>query len=145
MNINNEASTDSLIKTFIESLKRPDTLAYAFWLSVGLLVLISLLKYFVSKESEKKDWGHFILEFPIDVCLVVITIIITGFMKEPNLSFGVILVVFSLIISIICCIFRRISIKYSYDENINYKTLLFGLLEILIAGIWIFWVYSQIV
>lgn len=54
MNINNEASTDSLIKTFIESLKRPDTLAYAFWLSVGLLLLISLLKYFVSKESEKK-------------------------------------------------------------------------------------------
>lgn len=66
-------------------------------------------------------------------------------MKEPNLSFGVILVVFSLIISIICCIFRRISIKYSYDENINYKPWLFGLLEIIIASMWIFWVYSQIV
>lgn len=98
-----------------------------------------------NKNIKEIILGHFILEFPIDVCLVVITIIITGFMKEPNLSFGVILVVFSLIISIICCIFRRISIKYSYDENINYKPWLFGLLEIIIASMWIFWVYSQIV
>ena len=114
MNSNISEATDSIpmMKIFIESLKKSDTLAYAFWLSVGLLVLISLLKYFISKDCEKKDWGNFILEFPIDVCLVVITIIITGFMKEPNLSFGIILVVASLIVSILCCIFRRASIKY---------------------------------
>ena len=97
-----EATTDSIsiIENFVESLKQSDTLAYAFWLSVGLLVLISLLKYFISKDCEKKDWGNFILEFPIDVCLVVITIIITGYMKDANLSYGVILVIMSLIISI---------------------------------------------
>ena len=46
---------------FWESLKHPETLAYSFWLSVFLLVLVSLLKYFVSKESDKRDWGNFVL------------------------------------------------------------------------------------
>ena len=142
-----EAMTDSIpmIKGFVESLKQPNTLAYAFWLSVGLLVLISLLKYFISKDCDKKDWGNFILEFPIDVCLVVITIIITGFMKEANLSFGIILVVASLIVSIFCCILRRASIKHSYEENIKYKPLFYGLLDVLLASFWIYIVYSQII
>lgn len=142
-----EATTGSIsiIENFVESLKQSDTLAYAFWLSVGLLVLISLLKYFISKDCEKKDWGNFILEFPIDVCLVVITIIITGYMKDANLSYGVILVIMSLIISIFCCMFRRLSIKSSYDEKLRIKTLIYGILDILIASIWIFIVYAQIV
>ena len=69
---------------FFESLKNPATLLYAFWLSVFLLLLVSLLKYFLSKECERKDWGFLLLEFPIDVCLVVITIIITGFMRGES-------------------------------------------------------------
>ena len=147
MDSNISEATDSIpmMKIFIESLKKSYTLADSFKLSVSILVLISLLKYFISKDCEKKDWGNFILEFPIDVCLVVITIIITGFMKEPNLSFGIILVVASLIVSILCCIFRRASIKYSYDENLKYKPYVYGLLDILLASFWIVLVYSQIV
>lgn len=91
---------------FFESLKNPATLLYAFWLSVFLLLLVSLLKYFLSKECERKDWGFLLLEFPIDVCLVVITIIITGFMRGENLGFGALLVIMSLIISVFCCILR---------------------------------------
>lgn len=142
-----EATTDSISanSNFVESLKQPDTLAYAFWLSVALLVLISLLKYFISKGCERKDWGHFVLEFPIDVCLVVITIIITGYMKDTNLSYGVILVITSLIISIFCCIFRRLSIESSYSENQLKKAYFYGMLDIFIASIWIFIVYNQII
>lgn len=105
--------------TFWETMKHPDTLAYAFWLSVSLLVLVSLLKYFISKESERKDWGYFILEFPIDVCLVVITIIITGYMKNENMPLGIIFVILSLIISIFCCIMRRFSLKYSKVDQLG--------------------------
>lgn len=129
----------------LESLKHSDSLQYAFWLSVFLLVLISLLKYFISKDSEKQDWGFFILEFPIDVCLVVITIIITGYMKEENLAYGVILVVISLIVSIMCCIFRRLSINKSFEDNQYACTFIYGLLDIVIASGWIFFVYNQIV
>lgn len=130
--------------TFWETMKHPDTLAYAFWLSVSLLVLVSLLKYFISKESERKDWGYFILEFPIDVCLVVITIIITGYMKNENMPLGIIFVILSLIISIFCCIMRRFSLKYSYDEEYLKRCYACGMLDILTAAIWIFYVYSQI-
>ncbi|WP_347296873.1 hypothetical protein, partial [uncultured Bacteroides sp.] len=100
-----------------EALKNPDSLFYAFWLSVALLVFMSLLKYLVSKESERKDWGLLALELPIDLCLVVITVIITGFMKEPNFALGIVLVVISLVVSIICYHFRQCSIRHSYDEK----------------------------
>lgn len=132
------------VNKFWESLKHPDTLAYSFWLSVLLLVLVSLLKYFVSKESDKRDWGNFVLEFPIDVCLVVITIIITGYMREENMPLGIIFVILSLIISIACCMFRRFSLKYSYNENYTKRSYLWGFLDILAASAWIFFIYSQI-
>ena len=66
-------------------------------------------------------------------------------MKDANLSYGVILVIMSLIISIFCCMFRRLSIKSSYDEKLRIKTFIYGILDILIASIWIFIVYAQIV
>lgn len=113
----NNPKFEAAFSNFIESLRNPDSLSYAFWLSVSLLLLISLLKYFMAKNSGRKDWGNFILELPIDVCLVVITIIITGYMRGTNLAIGVLLVVLSLIESVICCIFRRNSIKHSYEEG----------------------------
>lgn len=129
---------------FFESLKNPATLLYAFWLSVFLLLLVSLLKYFLSKECERKDWGFLLLEFPIDVCLVVITIIITGFMRGENLGFGALLVIMSLIISVFCCILRRNAIKHSYNENTMSKAYFYGSLDIIIATMWVWLVYTEI-
>lgn len=129
---------------FFESLKNPATLLYAFWLSVFLLLLVSLLKYFLSKECERKDWGFLLLEFPIDVCLVVITIIITGFMRGENLGFGALLVIMSLIISVFCCILRRNAIKHSYNENTMSKAYFYGFLDIIIATMLVWLVYTKI-
>lgn len=129
---------------FFESLKNPATLLYAFWLSVFLLLLVSLLKYFLSKECERKDWGFLLLEFPIDVCLVVITIIITGFMRGENLGFGALLVIMSLIISVFCCILRRNAIKHSYNENTMSKAYFYGSLDIIIATMWVWLLYTKI-
>ncbi len=127
-----------------EALKNPDSLFYAFWLSVALLALMSLLKYLVSKKSEQKDWGMLMLELPIDLCLVVITVIITGFMKEPNFALGIVLVVITLVISIICCHFRQCSIRHSYDEK-GVMTYVFGILDVILAVIWICFIYLQII
>ena len=129
---------------FTNGLKDSESLSYAFWLSVFLLILISLLKYFISKESEKKDWGFFILEFPIDVCLVVITVVITGFMKGENVSLGVIIVIATLVVSILCCLFRRGSINYSYKEGKWPQTVGCAILDIVVAVGWTYFVYSKI-
>lgn len=128
----------------VESLRNSESLGYAFWLSFFLLVLVSLLKYFISKESKKNDWGHLILELPIDICLVVITIVITGFMKGENVSLGIIIVVVTLVISILCCIFRRCSIRYSYNKDGCIYQWLFGLLDVLVSIFWVYIVYSNI-
>lgn len=120
-----------------ETLNNSDTLFSAFIISVALLLLVSLFKYFLSKECEKEDWGHLILEFPIDICLVLITVIITGYMEASNLPYTTFLVVVSLIISIICCILRRLSIKSSYNEENLLKTLLYGLANVLLGSLWV--------
>ena len=66
-------------------------------------------------------------------------------MRDTNLSYGVILVIISLIISIFCCIFRRLSIKHSYGESQLIRMYFYGMLDISIASIWIFIVYHQII
>lgn len=136
---------ESGLDVLINSLRNPESLIYAFWLSVFLLLIISSLKYFIAKESEKRDWGNFVLELPIDVCLVVITIIITGYMQGTNLAIGMLLVLFSLLVSIACCIFRRISIKHSYDEGVKGKMVIFGILDIFLALGWVFFIYAKII
>lgn len=142
---NCNSELESGLDALINSLRNPESLIYAFWLSVFLLLIISLLKYFLAKESEKRDWGNFVLELPIDVCLVVITIIITGYMQGTNLAIGMLLVLFSLLVSIVCCIFRRISIKHSYDEGVKGKMVFFGILDIFLALIWVFFIYNKII
>ncbi len=99
----------------------------------------------MAKDSEKKDWGNFILEFPIDVCLVVITIIITGYMQGENLAIGMLLVVVSLIVSVICCMLRRKSIKHSYEEGLRIRMLVYAFFDIIIAGMWISFVYTKMI
>lgn len=142
---NCNSELESGLDVLINSLRNPESLIYAFWLSVFLLLIISLLKYFIAKESEKRDWGNFVLELPIDVCLVVITIIITGYMQGTNLAIGMLLVLFSFLVSIACCIFRRISIKHSYDEGVKGKMVIYGILDIFLALGWVFFVYAKII
>lgn len=133
------------INNFIESLKNPDSLKYAFWLSILSLVVFSLFKYFSYKEGCKEDWGHLILELPIDICLVIVTILMTGYMKGENFSIGVIMVLSSLVVSFIGCIFRRKSIRHSYDEGKKCKMFIFAIIEIIIVVSWSFGIYMKII
>ena len=133
------------MESLIDSMKNPKTLAFSFWVSVILLIIISLLKYFMSKECVRKDWGNIILEFPIDVCLIIITVVITGYMKGDTFAYGVVLVLISIIISLFCCLFRRFSINHSYDENNKWKSMMWGFLDILVAVFWVSIVYNAII
>lgn len=129
----------------IESLQNPNSLKYAFWLSILLLIVFSLMKYFLNKDGCKEDWGNLILELPIDICLVTITILMTGYMKGENFSVGVLMVLLSLVVSFIGCILRRVSIKHSYDENNKCKMIICGSIEIILLIFFTSCIYMKII
>ena len=133
------------MQSLIESMRNPKTLFYSFWVSFLLLIIVYLLKYFISKECVRKDWGYIILELPIDVCLILITVVVTGYMKGETFASGVVLVLISIIISFFCCLFRRLSIKHLYDEKSLCKAWLWGIFDVVIAAFWISVVYNSII
>ena len=47
---NCNSELESGLDILINSLRNPESLIYAFWLSVFLLLIISLLKYSIAKE-----------------------------------------------------------------------------------------------
>lgn len=125
-------------------LKVDNNLSYSFWLSVVLLFLISLFKCLFSKETGKRDWFNFLLELPIDICTIVTTVIITGFITEETLPHGMMIVVITLIVCAFCSYYRRLALKNSQVNLFNIKVFLFTFLDILFASFWISWVCSSI-
>lgn len=143
----------TLIESFLNNIGGFESLTFAFVVSLMLSVIIALLKYWILNESKGKEWMFMFLELPIDVCVILITIIVTGFMRgsngaidEKKAATGVILVFCSLIISIICCFLRRASMKLSYSEKRKYfcYSVICGVLNFLVAGLWIYVIFDYI-
>ena len=134
-----------MINQVLESLKNPDSYAYAFWFSLLLLTVISMLKFLISKEAQLSDWGNLVLEIPIDVCAIIITIIFTGYMKNGNIAIGSLLVILTLIVSVLCCFFRRLSLKHSYDEGYKIQMFIYAVAELFLACGWITVFYIKII
>lgn len=143
----------TLIESFLNDIGGFESLTFAFVVSLMLSVIIALLKYWILNESKSKEWMFMFLELPIDVCVILITIIVTGFMRgsngaidEKKAATGVVLVFFSLIISIICCFLRRASMKLSYSEKRKYfcYSLICGALNFMVAGLWIYIIFDYI-
>lgn len=130
---------------FIELMKNSETLEYSFCISVILSIIISLLKYFFSNTVVGRDWGYMILELPIDVCLIVITVVITGYMKGETFAFGVVFVLISIFVSLLCCLFRRLSINQSYNEKYGWKSIMWGFFDVAVAVFWVAFVYNAII
>lgn len=143
----------TLIESFLNNIGGFESLTFAFVVSLMLSVIIALLKYWILNESKGKEWMFMFLELPIDVCVILITIIVTGFMRgsngaiyEKKAATGVILVFCSLIISIICCFLRRASMKLSYSEKRKYfyYSVICGALNFIVAGLWIYIIFDYI-
>lgn len=143
----------TLIESFLNNIGGFESLTFAFVVSLMLSVIIALLKYWILNESKGKEWMFMFLELPINVCVILITIIVTGFMRgsngaidEKKAATGVILVFCSLIISIICCFLRRASMKLSYSEKRKYfyYSVICGALNFIVAGLWIYIIFDYI-
>ena len=131
-----------------------ETLTFSFYISLLLLLLISFLKYFIQRKSELKEWWLMMLELPIDVCVILITIIVTGYMRgvngvvdEKNAAIGVFLIFASLIISVICCYLRRVAMNCSYSQKRMYifYSFICGVFNFIVAGIWIYVIFQIVV
>ena len=99
-----------------------DDIVLAFWLSFSMLLLISILKYFVNNKSNYKDWVEMILELPIDVCTIFITMLISlTFNNNPQNTF---VAIFGVLIAVVlCCYFRKKSQLNSICANYYLMTL----------------------
>lgn len=137
----------TFLESFLQSIGGFESLVYSFAISLVLLIIISALKNWILNESKKKEFMFMLLELPIDVCVILITIIVTGFIRgggesinKEQVSNGIILVFVSLLVSIGCCFLRRLSMSLSYSEKMG-RYILSGvcaILNFIVAGTWIF-------
>lgn len=118
-----------------------NTLPSIFILSIALLTFISLMKYFMANAPQKAEWGHFFLEYPIDICTIAITIIITYFFNLNSINHVMIIIFCTLIITLICCMLRRSAINSLSKEKISYSPYIYGFLDMMFAIGWIVIIY----
>lgn len=89
---------------------------------------MSMLKYTINNVCKLKDFGEFILEFPIDICVIVLTVLTTAIVKhdgqisidlQPTTPFSMLLLFASLGVVVISCFFRRKALIHSYSSHKN--------------------------
>lgn len=129
--------------TWIKNLDDIATLDFAFWFSLVLLTAISFIKYFINHDSERKDWGEALMEFPIDVCNILITVIVSLYLSK-HIGSGALLLGFSLVVSLLCAYLRRLSIKKGGFEHMTATSVISGLADIGVAYLWIYFVLHTI-
>lgn len=117
------------------------------WLSILVLVIIYGLKYFLNKKATLKDIEEFFLEFPIDLCAVGISLILTlGFSSIMKVPFGLKIFVASLVVIMIGCFIRRFAIyEMLKEEPSKIKIGILGCTNLFISCIYMGYVIFRIV
>lgn len=131
-------------KMGIDSLDQINTIGFAFWFSTVLLIVISIIKYFIMKKGNiQKDIGELIMELPIDICNIVITILVSLYLSE-HMGKGIIFIMITIFVIAICAIFRRLSIDRGGFEHLNVLPVFYALVDIALAMMWIKFVLNTI-
>ena len=85
-----------------------------------------------------KDFGEFIMELPIDMCNIVITILASLYLNQnQHTGKGITLIVLTVGVVTVCAVFRRLSMKRGGFEHFSYLSVIFALADIIIAMFWI--------
>lgn len=131
-------------KSILDTLDDINTIGFAFWFSITLLIVISIIKHFmINTESLKKDFGEFVMELPIDICNIVITILASLYLSQHT-GKGITLIFLTVGIVTICAVFRRLSIKKGGFEHFSLVSAIFGVADIVVAMFWINFVLELI-
>lgn len=131
-------------KSILDELDDINTIGFAFGFSVTLLIVISLIKHFmINTETIKKDIGEFVMELPIDICNIVITILASLYLCQ-HIGKGITLIFLTVVFVTICAVLRRMSIKKGGSEHFSISSVIYGLADIFIATWWIIFVLELI-
>ena len=147
-------SSNDVIKNCLDYIGEPTTITFGFAISVILLLLISFLKVHISNKADKSEFLFMFVEMPIDVCVIIITTVATGYMisgSEPvdvkRVRDSLFLILVSLVVAAACCGIRRQSLKQSENKgskNIIYSVL-WGCSNIFIGVMWSYYIISFLV
>lgn len=106
-------STSNILDCFEDFITTSNPLVYSFWLSVGAILSIYLLKKLYIKEVYTgEEILPAIQEFFIDLCVTMIPLIAIGCMEVNRPNFGFFLVSIATIIVSFCAYLRRLSSEY---------------------------------
>lgn len=117
---------------------------FAFWTSVLLLAVTSILKYTVSNDDGSREWGLLIVEIPVDLCLIMVTILVTIYLSQ-HVGAGILLILLTMFAIVVCCCTRRKSIKYSATPDHKFRSFVYGCLTVLFALALLIVIYNCII
>lgn len=120
-------------------------IAHAFWISLLILVLIYIFKYFANKECTKSDFIEILLEIPVDTLTLLLTVIITVFCCAGKMQYSHYLFIVTLIIAGICAMLRRGALSFYNKKDKGVQTFWCLFLEVIIGIGWIIVVYMIII
>lgn len=122
--------------SYIDKLNDISSFEFAFTVSILLICFVSILKYYFANGSFLKELGHLILELPIDICAVLITLIVSVYLAV-NLGLGIALLIGMIIFVMISCGLRRWSIKYNgeSDKKSFIKSFVLGTIEVILTAL----------
>lgn len=99
------------------------------FLSVILLVLVSLIKYHSDRENDKKDYWQFFYEFPLDLGLVFISLFVSYYYLVSNINWLLIIAFAELLAILVGAIIRNVTQKkfLTFDKALQPGWLLLSL------------------
>ena len=112
----------------------PPLVMEAFAISLIVLIIATIGKYLITRETTIVDWGAMLIELPIDICAIVSTIIAsTQFDVDVNVTM---LALSAVIPILLCSYFRRIGIKQYTNKN-WWTMIACGFADVVIAFGWV--------
>ena len=124
-------------EVLVDISKRP--VLSSLLLSLLLLFLVSLYKYYNITRPTRKEFWHLIVEIPIDISLIFSTVFISFNVHGVSWAFVFTIFMPTLIFTYIQCMLRRSSIE---QFQINKKCYLWGLFDWVLCCVNLFIVYS---
>lgn len=123
-----------------------ETVKFAFWISISILLLASLGKYFLANKSNWSVWFNWIVETPIDLCVILISLLATIHIKQ-SAGEAFLYMTIVIIIVAICCILRRHALKYytNTSDKSSWVSILLTLIIMTITFVCCLKVYDVII
>ena len=104
--------------SFWEKLCDLSTIEFSFVASVIIVLIVAFLKLTVHNKATTKDAGQLLVDFAMDVCAVIITLLISVYLAK-NHGYAALLILIMIGITLLCTFLRRVSMDLSQSSTGN--------------------------